>query len=275
MGIKLVIQTQDANPKIRSGEVPRYTGIGNCGSRIMAEQGFKRFWDGNLTNCIRYFPTQAFNLAFKDTFKKMFPKYNPQTEFAQFFGANLVSGGLAAAGSMCIVYPLDYSRTRLASDVGSGKKTFSGLLDCMKKTAAGPGGFMALYTGFGVSVVGIVGYRGLQLGCFDTITGINPWKKDKGLMGAVTTFAAAQTAITIGAGATYPFDTVRRRLQMQSEKPVEEHIYKGTKHCFTKIASEEGLAKGLYKGFVANIIRSIGGALVLVLYDRGKMYLGI
>merc|ERR1712028_124132 len=75
--VKLVIQTQDANPKIRSGEVPRYTGIGNCGSRIMAEQGFKRFWDGNLTNCIRYFPTQAFNLAFKDTFKKMFPKYNP------------------------------------------------------------------------------------------------------------------------------------------------------------------------------------------------------
>lgn len=273
--IKLVIQTQDANPKIRSGEVPRYTGIGNCGSRIMQEQGVKRFWDGNLTNCIRYFPTQAFNLAFKDTFKKMFPKYNPQTEFAQFFGANLVSGGLAAAGSMCIVYPLDYSRTRLASDVGSGKKTFSGLFDCMKKTAAGPGGFMALYTGFGVSVVGIVGYRGLQLGCFDTITGINPWKKDKGLMGAVTTFAAAQTAITIGAGATYPFDTVRRRLQMQSEKPVEEHIYKGTKHCFTKIAAEEGLAKGLYKGFVANIIRSIGGALVLVLYDRGKMYLGL
>merc|ERR1712160_84841 len=273
--IKLVIQTQDANPKIRSGEVPRYKGIIDCGSRIVKEQGFKRFWDGNMTNCIRYFPTQAFNLAFKDTFKKMFPKYNPQTEFAQFFGANLVSGGMAAAGSMTIVYPLDYSRTRLASDVGSGKKTFSGLLDCMKKTAAGPGGFMALYTGFGVSVVGIVGYRGLKLGCFDTITGINPWKKDKGLMGAVTTFAAAQTAITIGAGATYPFDTVRRRLQMQSEKPPEEHIYKGTKHCFTKIAAEEGMAKGLYKGFVANIIRSVGGALVLVLYDRAKMYLAL
>merc|ERR1711865_639503 len=273
--IKLVIQTQDANPKIRSGEVPRYTGIANCGSRIMKEQGFRRFWDGNLTNCIRYFPTQAFNLSFKDSFKKMFPKYNPKTQFAQFFGANLVSGGLAAAGSLTIVYPLEYSRTRLASDVGSGKKTFSGLFDCMKKTAAGPGGFLALYTGFGVSVVGIVGYRGLQLGTFDTIVGINPWKKDKGLMGAVTTFAAAQTAITIGAGATYPFDTVRRRLQMQSEKPVEEHIYKGTKHCFTKIASEEGLAKGLYKGFVANIVRSVGGALVLVLYDRGKMYLEV
>merc|ERR1712039_661175 len=127
--IKLVVQTQDANPKIRSGEVPRYTGIVDCGSRILKEQGMSRFWDGNFTNCIRYFPTQAFNLAFKDTFKKMFPK----NDFAKFFGANLVSGGLAAAGSLTIVYPLDYARTRLASDVGSGKKTFSGLFDCMKK----------------------------------------------------------------------------------------------------------------------------------------------
>merc|ERR1712014_46546 len=140
--IKLVIQTQDANPKIRSGEVPRYTGIMDCGSRILKEQGARRFWDGNFTNCIRYFPTQAFNLAFKDTFKKMFPKYNPKTEFPMFFAVNMGSGGLAAAGSLCIVYPLDYARTRLASDVGSGKKTFNGLGDCLKKTAGGPGGFL-------------------------------------------------------------------------------------------------------------------------------------
>jgi len=248
--VKLVVQTQDANPKIRSGEVPRYTGMVDCAQRILKEQGPYRFWDGNFTNCLRYFPTQAFNLAFKDTFKKMFPKYNPKTEFWKFFGANLVSGGLAAAASMTIVYPLDYARTRLASDVGSGKATFSGLGDCIMKTAKGPGGFFALYTGFGVSVCGIIGYRGLQLGTFDTITGLNPWKKDPGFLGALTTFGAAQTAITIGAGATYPFDTVRRRLQMQSEKPVEEHIYKGTVDCFKKIAAEEGLMRGLYKGFL-------------------------
>merc|ERR1711988_552552 len=159
--------------------------------------------------------------------------------------------------------------------VGSGKKTFTGLGDCIMKTMKGPGGFFGLYAGFGVSVVGIVGYRGLQLGCFDTITGLNPYKTDKGVLGALSTFAAAQTAITIGAGATYPFDTVRRRLQMQSEKPVEEHLYKGTGDCFKKIAAEEGLAAGLYKGFVANIFRSVGGALVLVLYDRAKTYLGL
>ncbi len=141
---RLVVQTQDANPKIRSGEVLRFTGIVDRAQRTLKEQGLSRSWDGNFTNCLRYFPTQAFNLAF-----------NPKTEFWQFFGANRVS---------------DYARTRLASDVGSGKATFSGLGDCIVKSAKGLGGFFALYTGFGVSVYGI--NRGLQLGTFDTITGL-------------------------------------------------------------------------------------------------------
>merc|ERR1711988_959992 len=273
--VKLLIQTQDANPLIRSGEVPRYKGIMDCFSRINSEQGFAAFWRGNFTNCIRYFPTQAFNLSFKDAIKKMFPKYSPKTDFGMFFAVNMASGGMAAAGSLCIVYPLDYARTRLASDVGSGKKTFNGLLDCLKKTAAGPAGFFSLYAGFGVSLMGIIPYRGFQLGAFDTIVGLNPWKDDKGFMGLASTFCAAQTAIIAGAGVSYPFDTVRRRLQMQAERPVEEHVYKGTMDCLKKIAAEEGIGAGVYKGFVANALRSVGGALVLVLYDRAKTYLGL
>merc|ERR1711991_597933 len=189
-------QTQDANPQIRSGEVPRYTGIGNCFSRIDAEQGMAAFWRGNFTNCIRYFPTQAFNLSFKDSIKKMFPKYNAKTQFPQFFAVNMASGGMAAAGSLCIVYPLDYARTRLASDVGSGKKSFNGLGDCLVKTARGPSGVMGLYNGFGVSVMGIIPYRGVYFGVFDTLADMNPYKKDRGPIGLVSKFGIAQfTAI--------------------------------------------------------------------------------
>merc|ERR1712146_542928 len=154
--VKLVIQTQDANPKIVSGEIPRYTGIGNCFQRIHSEQGMGAFWRGNGTNIIRYFPTQAFNLAFKDSIKALFPKYNNKTDFWKFFGTQLASGGLAGAASLTIAYTLDYARTRLASDVGSGKKQFDGLLDCLKKTASGPGGFFSLYNGYGPSVAGII-----------------------------------------------------------------------------------------------------------------------
>jgi solute carrier family 25 (adenine nucleotide translocator) protein 4/5/6/31 len=267
--VKLIIQTQDANPKIVSGEVPRYTGIGNCFVRVRAEQGMGAFWRGNFTNCIRYFPTQAFNLAFKDSIKSMFPKYNPKTDFAPFFATNLASGGLAGAGSLCIVYPLDYARTRLASDVGSGKKTFNGLGDCLAKTAKGPKGVLSLYNGFGISVAGIIPYRGVQFGFNDTLSGLNPWAKEVSFIGMASKWACAQFSVIASGFVTYPFDTVRRRLQMESEKKVEDRMYKGAVHCFQKIVKDEGTA-ALFKGAGANVLRGTGAALVLVLYGEAK-----
>merc|ERR1712072_1603456 len=187
--VKLIIQTQDANPLIMSGEIPRYTGIMNCFTRVGAEQGLAAFWRGNFVNILRYFPTQAFNFAFKDTIKGWFPKYSPKTNFWAFFGVNMAPGGLAGAGSLCIVYPLDYARTRLASDVGSGARDFNGLSDCLMKTAKGPKGFLGLYNGFGVSVVGIIPHRGVYFGLYDSLREKNPFKNDHGPIGLISKFA--------------------------------------------------------------------------------------
>jgi len=273
--VKLIIQTQDANPRIMSGEIPRYTGIVNCFTRVGSEQGIAAFWRGNFVNILRYFPTQAFNFAFKDTIKAMFPKYSPKTQFWSFFAVNMASGGLAGAGSLTIVYPLDYARTRLASDVGSGKRAFSGLTDCLVKTAKGPKGFLSLYNGFGVSVVGIIPFRGTYFGVNDTLVGSIPkeLKNDHGFKGIAVKFGCAQTAALCAAYASYPFDTVRRRLQMQSEKPQEEWVYKGTMNCFSKILAEEGFG-ALFKGAGANALRTVGSALVLVLYGEIKSFFG-
>jgi len=265
--VKLLIQTQDANPKIISGEVARYTGIVDCFTRVSSEQGVKAFWRGNFTNIIRYFPTQAFNFAFKDSIKAAFPKADKNTEFAKFFLINMASGGLAGAGSLCIVYPLDYARTRLASDVGSGKAQFSGLADCLKKTVAS-GGIGSVYNGIGVSVVGIIPYRGVYFGLFDTLSGYNPYQKsENGLLRAASKFGCAQFSAISAGYASYPFDTVRRRLQMQSEKPESEWVYKGTADCFAKIIKEEGTS-ALFKGAGANALRTVGAAMVLVLYSE-------
>jgi solute carrier family 25 (adenine nucleotide translocator) protein 4/5/6/31 len=270
--VKLIIQTQDANPRIMSGEVARYTGIVNCFSRVASEQGIASFWRGNLTNVIRYFPTQAFNFAFKDSIKRLFPRYDPKTNFGMFFAVNMASGAAAGAGSLVIVYPLDYARTRLASDVGTGAREFNGLVDCLVKTAAkGP---RALYNGFGVSVVGIIPYRGVYFGMFDTLKEKNPWKKERNLIGTASKFAIAQvTAITAGY-ASYPFDTVRRRLQMQSNKPREKWVYAGTADCFKQVLAKEGIT-AFFKGAGANALRTVGSALVLILYDEIKHFAGL
>ena len=265
--VKLLIQTQDANPKIISGEVPRYTGIVDCFARVSSEQGIKAFWRGNGTNIIRYFPTQAFNFAFKDGIKAMFPKADKKTEFGKFFMINMASGGIAGAGSLMIVYPLDYARTRLASDVGTGKRQFSGLMDCLTKTVKA-GGIGGLYNGVGVSVVGIIPYRGVYFGLFDTLAGYNPYEKsENGIFRAGSKFICAQVSAIMAGYASYPFDTVRRRLQMQSEKPQEEWVYKGTADCFQKIIKDEGVP-ALFKGAGANALRTVGAALVLVLYSE-------
>ncbi|KAJ2993712.1 hypothetical protein HDV02_002115 [Globomyces sp. JEL0801] len=270
--VKLIIQTQDANPKIISGEVPRYTGIGNAFRRVAAEQGIAAFWRGNVANCIRYFPTQALNLASKDQIKAALPKYNPKTEFWQFLGVNLFSGGLGGALTLSVVYPLDYARTRLASDVGTGKKTFNGIGDAILKTAKGPKGVLSLYQGFGVSVAGIVMYRGTQLGLNDTFKGLNPYDNEVTLRGLVSKWLIAQVSVIVSGYPSYPLDTVRRRLMMESEKPVDQRIYKGTVDCFKKIVREEGVT-ALFKGAGANVIRSAGAALVLVLYGEAQAYM--
>lgn len=263
--VKLLLQTQDSNPRIASGEIPRYTGIVNCFTRVTAEQGMASFWRGNLANVVRYFPTQAFNFAFKDSIKALFPKYNPKTDFWPFFMTNLASGGLAGAGSLLIVYPLDFARTRLAADVGTGaNREFTGLIDCLSKTVkrAGPAG---LYQGFGVSVQGIVVYRGAYFGLYDTAKAVV--FKDEKTANFFAKWAVAQ-AVTAAAGVlSYPFDTVRRRLMMQAGSATKN--YTGTLDCWGKIAAQEG-PKAFFKGAWSNVLRGAGGAFVLVLYDEIK-----
>jgi len=111
-----------------------------------------------------------------------------------------------------------------------------------------------------------------KLGLFDTLSGYNPYQKDeRNLIRAASKFGCAQFSAISAGYASYPFDTVRRRLQMQSEKPQEEWVYKGTADCFAKIAKDEGTS-ALFKGAGANALRTVGAAMVLVMYSEITAY---
>jgi len=72
--------------------------------------------------------------------------------------------------------------------------------------------------------------------------------------------------VTVSAGVvSYPLDTVRRRLMMDSGR--KEKMYNGTLDCFKRIAADEG-PKAFFKGSLSNVIRGTGGALVLVFYSK-------
>jgi solute carrier family 25 (adenine nucleotide translocator) protein 4/5/6/31 len=264
--VKLILQVQAANKQIVAGS--EYKGIIDCFVRIPKEQGFAAFWRGNLANVIRYFPTQALNFAFKDVYKQIFlGGVDQKTQFWRYFVGNLGSGGAAGATSLCFVYPLDYARTRLGADVGKGNadRQYTGLVDCIKKTLKSDGA-VGLYRGFSVSVQGIIIYRAAYFGCYDTARGSLPDPKNSPF---IVNFAIAQVVTICSGILSYPFDTVRRRMMMQSGRAKEDIMYKNTLDCWVKISKQEG-TKAFFKGALSNVFRGTGGALVLVLYDELK-----
>jgi solute carrier family 25 (adenine nucleotide translocator) protein 4/5/6/31 len=271
--VKLLMQTQDSNPEVLSGKVARYNSIGDCFRRVFKEQGLSAFWRGNLVNCLRYAPQQGSALAFNDLLNNIFPNYNVNTEFWKSFGVRLFSGGLAGAIANTICYPFDFARTRLASDLKKGKGQFKGITDCIVTTVRNQG-ITGLYTGWTVTVMGAFVYRAGQLGCFKQIQDMNPYRTDKGTMGAISSFVAVTVARTVVMPFNYPFDTVRRRMMLESEKSRKDRIYKGSWDCFKQVLKKEG-TRGMYKGMVPELFRGVGGSLVIVCYDRIKVIFGI
>ncbi|OZJ01667.1 ADP,ATP carrier protein [Bifiguratus adelaidae] len=271
--VKLLIQNQEE--MIKQGRLSHpYKGISDCFVRVAKDEGVVSLWRGNTANVIRYFPTQALNFAFKDKFKRMFNKDKKRDGYWAWFAGNLASGGAAGAASLTFVYSLDYARTRLANDAKSAKKggerQFNGLIDVYRKTMASDG-FLGLYRGFNISCLGIIVYRGLYFGMYDSLKPILPASMQSSFL---ATFLLGW-GVTTGAGlASYPIDTIRRRMMMTSGAAVK---YKSSAHAFKEIVAKEGV-KALFKGAGANILRGIAGAGVLSGYDKlqavlfGKVY---
>jgi solute carrier family 25 (adenine nucleotide translocator) protein 4/5/6/31 len=177
-------------PQIKQGRLASpYKGIGDAFGRTYREEGILALWRGNTANVIRYFPTQALNFAFssliyflvnppcpnictEDYFKSLFG-FKKSEGYWKWFGGNVASGGAAGASSLLFVYSLDYARTRLANDAksakGGGTRQFNGLVDVYRKTLASDG-IIGLYRGFVPSVVGIIVYRGLYFGVYDSLS---------------------------------------------------------------------------------------------------------
>uniref|UniRef100_A0A673IAS1 ADP/ATP translocase n=1 Tax=Sinocyclocheilus rhinocerous TaxID=307959 RepID=A0A673IAS1_9TELE len=223
--VKLLLQVQHASRQITVET--QYKGIMDCVVRIPKGQGSLSFWRGNLANVIRYFPTQALNFAFKDKYKKIFlGGVDKNTQFWRYFAGNLASGGAAGATSLCFVYPLDFARTRL----------FTGLGNCLAKIFKSDG-IKGLYLGFNVSVQGIIIYRAAYFGVYDTAKGMLPDPKNTHI---VISWMIAQTVTAVAGITSYPFDTVRHRMMMQSGRKGTDIMYKGTVDCWRKITKDEG-----------------------------------
>lgn len=162
--VKLLLQNQSEMIKRGNLKTP-YLGLSNTFKRVFAEEGLLAFWRGHQANVIRYFPTQAFNFAFKGYFKTIFGFSRDKDGYIKWFAGNVASGSAAGATTSILLYHLDFARTRLATD---SHRQFKGLIHVYSKTIS-TDGVAGLYRGFGVSILGITMYRGMYFGIYDTM----------------------------------------------------------------------------------------------------------
>merc|ERR1711970_823887 len=261
--VKLLVQNQDE--MIKQGRLDKpYSGVLDCTQRVLKTEGVYPFWRGNLANVLRYFPTQALNFAFKDAIKAIFATPKDASN-ARKFATNIASGGAAGTLSLCVVYSLDFARTKLANDAKGkdGVRKYNGLVDVYRKTLA-TDGVQGLYRGFCISAVGIFIYRGLYFGLYDSLKPIL-LPADAGFL---ISFALGYTITVLASLGSYPIDTIRRRMMMTSGTGV---FYKNSMDCGMQILKNEGFMS-MMKGAGANILRGIAGAGVLSGFDLVKKH---
>jgi len=183
--------------------------------------------------------------------------------------ANFVAGAAAGCTTLVVVYPLDIAHTRLAADVGSTEvRQFRGIYHFLT-TIFHKDGVRGIYRGLPASLQGMVVHRGLYFGGFDTMKEILS-EKSKPELALWKRWVVAQAVTTSAGLISYPLDTVRRRMMMQSG--MEQPVYNSTLDCWRKIYRTEGLAS-FYRGAFSNVFRSTGAAAILVLYDEFKKFM--
>uniref|UniRef100_A0A914WAE8 ADP/ATP translocase n=1 Tax=Plectus sambesii TaxID=2011161 RepID=A0A914WAE8_9BILA len=260
--VKLLLQLQGTRKQAQ-----HYKGIIDCFKRVPVEQGFFSLWRGNMANLLRYVPQQAIQLSCKDTYKRWFMTGLTEDQFWKFLAGNLAAGGAAGATALCFVYPMDFARTRLAVDIGRGKtREFKGLGHCFRSILR-TDGVIGLYRGFFVSVQFVIIYRAAFFGFFDTGHAMLGKSHELNFFAA---WAIAQVSTNSAGMLTYPMDTVRRCMMMQSGRI--HPLYKNSLDCYRTIIKVEGW-RALYKGALANLLRESGGALLLAMYVEIEKYI--
>jgi len=126
---------------------------------------------------------------------------------------------------------------------------------------------MSLYRGFFITVCGIIPYRAVYFGGYDTLKKI--FIPDPSQATFLKSWSIAQVNTTIAQFTIYPLDTIRRRIIMHGGG--QRKLYKNSWDCLKVIYKEEGI-KGFYKGTTANIARATGGALCMAFYDTIKSF---
>ena len=250
---------------------------------ILRKDGLRGFFIGNGANCIRIVPNSAVKFfcyeRITDAIFQFRRTLDPECEMNVF---NRLAGG-AGAGiiAMTSVYPLDMVRGRLTVQAGTVHQ-YNGMVDATRKIIQHEG-VGSLYKGLLPSVIGVIPYVGLNFAVYETLKDMLAAKlelKSSKELSVAQSLTCGGFAGAVGQTVAYPFDVVRRRLQVagwqgSASKTMEKAKYSGMMDCFGKIARYEGVG-AFFHGLSANYIKVMPSiAIAFVTYEEVKRVLQV
>ncbi|CEP60875.1 coenzyme A transporter LALA0_S02e01618g [Lachancea lanzarotensis] len=299
--IKILFQTSNPHYLKYSGSM---LGLLQAGMHIKTYDGIRGFYQGHSATLVRIFPYAAIKfIAYEQIRYLMIPSKDYETPTRR-----LVSGSLAGLCSVFMTYPLDLIRVRLAYLTDHKRIK---MLPVIKRIYSEPASdtltskhivpkwfahWCNFYRGFTPTVLGMIPYAGVSFFAHDLCgdflrspllapysvlrisdeelqvrskyAGNRPLMTWAELTAGGLAGMAAQTA-------SYPFEIIRRRLQVSVVSPTAIHNFQTIPEMFRVIYMERGW-RGFFVGLSIGYIKVTPMvACSFFVYERMKWYLGI
>lgn len=215
-------------------------------------EGPRALWKGNCIACLRLFPYNATQLS---AFHKFVYLFMDDLGHISHCGA-IVAGSLAGIMAALLTYPTELIETRLIVQ-NSTAPTYRGILHALL-TIYTSEGFPALYRGASLSILGAVPF---SAGSFLVYINLDKlWNKPSVKLTPLQNFANGCLAAGVAQTLSFPFETVKRKMQAQS--PLLPHYggvdvhFTGVVDCFKQIVKTKGFLS-LWNGLTANILKIV------------------
>ncbi|KAK7369345.1 hypothetical protein VNO80_11382 [Phaseolus coccineus] len=251
--------------------------------QIATSQGLKGFWKGNFVNILRTAPFKAINFYAYDTYKNKLTRMLGNEESTNL--ERFVAGAAAGITATLLCLPMDTIRTVMVAPGGEALGGVIGAFRHMIRTE----GFFSLYKGLVPSIISMAPSGAVYYGIYDILKSAylhspegrkriqRMEEQDQELnaleqmeLGPIRTLSYGAIAGCCSEAATYPFEVVRRQLQLQ----VRATRLNAMATC-VKIV-EQGGVPALYAGLIPSLLQVLPSAAIsYFVYEFMKIVLEV
>eukprot|EP00957_Ditylum_brightwellii_P116857 8913967-Ditylum_brightwellii.AAC.1 len=245
--------------------------FGDGMKKIVDRGGVLSLWKGNGTSVLHRFPFSAINFY---VYENVLDALNgiqrpwegdederslPDATFSRF-----IAGSLAGSTACIACYPLDLIRTRITTEL-PGNERYKGIIDAFTKTLQTEG-FAGLYSGLGPTLLVAVPNFAISYTIYGTL---KEYALDDDLfynmrrvdeegekrLGFRLTLMCGAASGSLSTLITFPFDTIRRRMQIQGIHFAPHERLSGRQQI-KNLFQNEGL-RGIYRGLTPELLKVV------------------